>query len=93
MTTSGEWAERLEGYIPDDGPRPLRKFIVTYTIDGAIDFEAETADEAMRKFWKLDQRELGEIGELLVHTDPLEVKKAERGCVDGSREAVADGRR
>lgn len=43
----------------------MPKFVVPYSIDGEIEFEAETAAEAELKFMKLGKREIADAGCLI----------------------------
>lgn len=48
----------------------MAKYYVCYSIEGSIEFEAETPQQAQRQFNKLNAGELGEMGLLIQHTDP-----------------------
>lgn len=69
MTTSEEYLERFSGYIPDDGPRPLKKFYIQWVIEGAVEIEAESKAIARLKFnggLGLTKPVLAEMGDLQV---------------------------
>lgn len=83
MTTSEEWAERLSGYIPDDGMKPkLRKFAVTWTVEGEAEIEAETADDA-EAFFSANTRHYVPDGNVIIHC----VDEVERSGVDVGTDA------
>jgi hypothetical protein len=74
------------------GESVMAKYTVVYTIEGAIEFDTPDAEEAMRRFGRLDQARLGELGELVVLTDPLEESEADSGSgVDYGQSAEMAG--
>jgi len=67
------------------------KYVIRYSIDGEIEVEAESPDEAQVAFDAISQRELGDAGELAAD-DPMtrEQIKQERADFDAQAKMLAD---